>query len=398
MYGKVFAQMYRGSLYGAGLNVFAVWPWLIANSDSKGYVEVNSRELAQILGCNRETVDEAMDFLQRPDSESRSADEDGRRIVREGQFLYRIVNYPRYRVQRDAEDRREYQRLWVAAKRNASKKTTTPAPDSPQVNPGRQESTPLDRRLASTKSTHAEAEAEEYKNTPTGYSQTAPSPPPPPAPPAPRPAIAGPSPDDLVRIWNENRGVLPAVAKLTEKRRRAARARLADVPDLEVWGGIVRKLASCPFTRGENDRGWVADFDYFLRPETIVKAAEGKYDRRGPAQKPLVGAHYAKPAETPISTPTLRPPAPAPAGGGVVPTIMSDVQPAIDERNFETFLATVRQAGDVNGALVVVAHDRVAASVFVEEAFDSFAVAARERGVEVPIRLFTEAGEEVPLP
>ncbi len=34
------------------------------------------------------------------------------------------------------------------------------------------------------------------------------------------------------------------------------------------------------FLRGVSDRGWVADFEWFVRPESVTKLLEGKYDNR----------------------------------------------------------------------------------------------------------------------
>ena len=142
-FGKVFAGLYEGSMLGAGVHVFALWPYCISRSDAHGRVEVNPRLAAVILGCSIPEVEAALDYLLRPDPESRSKEEDGRRLVRVGQFAYRIVNYMKYRDIRDAESRREYQREWVKEKRT-----------------GRRPSTHVDSRHVSTKSTQAEAEAE----------------------------------------------------------------------------------------------------------------------------------------------------------------------------------------------------------------------------------------------
>lgn len=40
------------------------------------------------------------------------------------------------------------------------------------------------------------------------------------------------------------------------------------------------RIHQSPFCCGQNDRGWVATFDWFLNPENILKVEEGKYDNR----------------------------------------------------------------------------------------------------------------------
>jgi hypothetical protein len=37
-------------------------------------------------------------------------------------------------------------------------------------------------------------------------------------------------------------------------------------------------MAASKFCCGDSDRGWSADIDFFLKPDTHVKVNEGKYD------------------------------------------------------------------------------------------------------------------------
>jgi len=85
------------------------------------------------------------------------------------------------------------------------------------------------------------------------------------------------SPDALMRLWNSIVTALPKVFSLTQSRRRQAIARLTDYPDLD-WASVIRRLDASPFCRGDNDRGWRANFDFFLRPNTVTKTLEGVYD------------------------------------------------------------------------------------------------------------------------
>jgi hypothetical protein len=68
---------------------------------------------------------------------------------------YHVVSWQKYRDMRDEEERREYQRKWVAAKRASERKAVDKS--------CRQESTAIDGRQMSTKSTKAEAEAVKEK-------------------------------------------------------------------------------------------------------------------------------------------------------------------------------------------------------------------------------------------
>lgn len=89
-----------------------------------------------------------------------------------------------------------------------------------------------------------------------------------------------PGPNELAAIWNEHtNGSLPKVEKLraTSKRYRMAQARLREKPDLPYWTDVAKRISSSPFCQGNNDRGWRANFEFFVRPETHVKATEGVY-------------------------------------------------------------------------------------------------------------------------
>lgn len=67
--------------------------------------------------------------------------------------------------------------------------------------------------------------------------------------------------------------------ELTPARRKLIAARLKEHP-LDDWVAIFDRINASPFCRGENDRGWHADFDWVLKPEVRAKVSEGKYDPR----------------------------------------------------------------------------------------------------------------------
>lgn len=109
MYGKFFASTFTGSMFGAGPEVFAVWGYVIANTfDSE--VELNPPLLAAVIGTTPEAIAAAIDFLCQADRRSRSQVEDGRRLIPDGAFQYRVVNHSHYRAIRNAEDKRTQDR------------------------------------------------------------------------------------------------------------------------------------------------------------------------------------------------------------------------------------------------------------------------------------------------
>ena len=121
MYGKCFESMYEGSMIGAGMHVFAVWNYIITKARG-GAVEINPKLLAFTLGGTEDMVRSALGVLSSPDPDSRSKLEGGRRIMREGEFQYRLVNWEYYQRIRSAEDKREYNRVKQAEYRALDKK------------------------------------------------------------------------------------------------------------------------------------------------------------------------------------------------------------------------------------------------------------------------------------
>lgn len=84
---------------------------------------------------------------------------------------------------------------------------------------------------------------------------------------------------EILEAWHERMVPLgfPAVRKMTSQRERQLAARLKD-STLEEWQRAMDALERSAFCRGENDRGWRADFDFLLQPKSFTKLLEGAYD------------------------------------------------------------------------------------------------------------------------
>lgn len=85
----------------------------------------------------------------------------------------------------------------------------------------------------------------------------------------------------LVDLWNRERGPLPGVKILSTQRERKAKLAWGRHPSEEFWVQVIARIRESAFCTGTNDRGWVADFDFLLRPDTPARVLEGKYDNRG---------------------------------------------------------------------------------------------------------------------
>lgn len=116
--------MFTGSMVGAGPTVFSTWLYILSHSKPPGIVEVNPKVLAFLIGAEESDIEAALEFLLSPDPKSRSKEEDGRRLLREGEFQYRIVNWEKYNAIRNEEDRRQQNRIAQAKWRKRSKQAS----------------------------------------------------------------------------------------------------------------------------------------------------------------------------------------------------------------------------------------------------------------------------------
>ncbi len=93
---------------------------------------------------------------------------------------------------------------------------------------------------------------------------------------------------DMVAAWNEMAATvnLPQVKELNDRRAQALRARIrerwAKAP-MEKWRAYLDAIEGTPFLVGGGARGWRADFDWALRPSSVLAVAEGKYRDEEPA-------------------------------------------------------------------------------------------------------------------
>ena len=74
----------------------------------------------------------------------------------------------------------------------------------------------------------------------------------------------------ITSIWNEMavKHGLPKVQVLTPKRKQRIKACWEMMPDLKKWEIAINEVPKDPFNRGENDRNWKANFDWFTNTKT----------------------------------------------------------------------------------------------------------------------------------
>jgi hypothetical protein len=86
---------------------------------------------------------------------------------------------------------------------------------------------------------------------------------------------------ELAEIWNLHCGDLPKVIGTNKERNKRIKARMEEA-SADKWVEVIQRIAKSDFcnNRGPSAKGWKADFDFLLQPETRLKVLEGKYDNR----------------------------------------------------------------------------------------------------------------------
>ena len=246
MYGKLFASMFRGSLYGKWQAIITFQQMIIL-ADQDGTVDFTAESLAATTSIPLDIITEGITQLEQPDPASRSPGEDGRRIVRLDEarpWGWHIVNYAHYRAIRTAEERRAYHREYWRTKRSLNNSTKT------------QQSQPI-----------AEAEAEAEAKTTTRHNS----------------ANNTPPFQAILDLYHSILPELPKCIKLTTQRKGHIRGRwLDELPDLEEWRKYFNIVKSSKFltgkAKGQNDKPpFRADLAWLVKPENVVKVIEGKY-------------------------------------------------------------------------------------------------------------------------
>lgn len=129
MYAKVFAQMYDGTLCTRGpWESLVTFQQLLVLADQEGNVDMTPEAISRRTTIPLQIIKKGLEELEKPDAESRTPTEEGRRIIplSEGRaWGWKIVNYVFYRSLKREEDRREYHRNYWNENRSPSAKKST---------------------------------------------------------------------------------------------------------------------------------------------------------------------------------------------------------------------------------------------------------------------------------
>ncbi|MCM1223184.1 MAG: hypothetical protein NC548_52905 [Lachnospiraceae bacterium] len=88
--------------------------------------------------------------------------------------------------------------------------------------------------------------------------------------------------DFIVNLYHDRCPSFPKVLKLSDKRKAKVRIRFEEMDfSYETLQEVFDRCEASHFMRGDNARGWRADFDWiFANAQNWVKVLEGKYDNR----------------------------------------------------------------------------------------------------------------------
>lgn len=238
MFAKVFSQIYDSSIVESPETRFTFMDFLVL-SDMNGVVDMTHEAISRRTNRPIELIRSTIAELEKPDERSRTPDFKGARLIRlddHRDWGWMIVNYKQFRDIANSEQKRAKTLARVHKHRgindrNALKRSVTPSNASNAMQKQREE---------------VEGDAKESQM--------------------------------LIEAWNKTNSI-PA-ARITEKRRKSINARLGDSYFRDNFETAISKIAASDFCAGKNDRGWRPDIDWFLRPDSIVRTMEGKYDNR----------------------------------------------------------------------------------------------------------------------
>lgn len=119
LYGKHFASMYDGSMFGKGAVGFALMGYILSKMEvqwegigrakivTNATVRLNPKLLAAIFGEPEEKVVKTIDEFCSPDPESTTKTQDGKKLIKIGEFEYQVVNGAHYQNIKSRDEQRE---------------------------------------------------------------------------------------------------------------------------------------------------------------------------------------------------------------------------------------------------------------------------------------------------
>lgn len=171
MYGKIFKQIYKGTLAMVGpWEALVTFQQLIILADKDGIVDMTADAISRETTIPLEIIEKGIGALESPDPESRSPDHEGKRIIRLSDtrsWGWRLVNYEHYRKLRSEEERREYHRQYYRDHRSkAARELKSQQPQHPST-------TSTNSTTSASTSTEVSSNRKEIVEIPTNLNESA---------------------------------------------------------------------------------------------------------------------------------------------------------------------------------------------------------------------------------
>lgn len=88
--------------------------------------------------------------------------------------------------------------------------------------------------------------------------------------------------EKIMQLFNEICVSFSKVTKIEGQRKKAVAARWRTYKNLESFETLFRMTQSSSFLKGNNDRNWVANFDWIMKADNMAKVLENRYtDEKG---------------------------------------------------------------------------------------------------------------------
>lgn len=133
MYGKLFESMYDGTLVEQW-EALITMQQLVILADENGVVDMTLTAISKRTNIPLKHIKRGIEILESPDPNSRTPDNEGRRIERlddHRDWGWYLVNHAKYRDLRSGTDRKEYMREYMRKRR--SKQQSANKANSKQV-------------------------------------------------------------------------------------------------------------------------------------------------------------------------------------------------------------------------------------------------------------------------
>ena len=127
MFTKVFRTIYDGTL-AENWRAMVTFQQLLILADEQGVVDMTPSAISRTTGIPLDIITDGLAVLEAPDPMSRTADMEGRRIARldvHRPWGWFLVNFRKYNELKNRDEKREADRIRIAAKRESARQAAT---------------------------------------------------------------------------------------------------------------------------------------------------------------------------------------------------------------------------------------------------------------------------------